>query len=112
MPNVPWLLRRPLLESQFALSVAYLSQKDLPLAVGTFFNLKQCVAYDDGGHFLNVLAFVLYRECIRDAVELEDEIRLNFTAYASGSCSGLYFGRRFLPCVHGLCGRRITAQRA
>jgi tetratricopeptide (TPR) repeat protein len=60
------------LEARFALSVAQLSQKDIEMALDNYGRLADSVIRDPGGHFLKLLGFVLYCECI---LNMEDDGR-------------------------------------
>lgn len=76
--NSATTLAPSLLEGQFALSVAQLSAGDVVSAVATFNLLKTSSVYDHEGHFCNLLAIILYAQCIMNMHETADELRLNF----------------------------------
>ncbi len=67
-----------LLEAQFALAVAQLSNRDVVSAVATFNLLKTCSTHDEEGHFLNLLAIILFAECIMNMQETAEGLQLNF----------------------------------
>ncbi len=67
-----------LLEGQFALSVAQLSAGDVVSAVATYNELKTSTVFDVEGHFLNLLAIILYAECIMNMQDTGDGLQLNF----------------------------------
>jgi tetratricopeptide (TPR) repeat protein len=76
--NAAIKLAPSLLEAQFALAAAHLSQQELEIAVWSFGKLKHNTVYDEEGHFLNVLGVVLFGECVANMKETAGALDLRF----------------------------------
>jgi hypothetical protein len=65
-------------ECCFAVSVAFLSNREIENALLAHSRLKKAVVRDPGGHFFKALAFVLYAECIANMQEDANGMHMDF----------------------------------